>query len=61
MMIYKHIIFQSFFQNSLDGVILVTPHSASLHVGLKSPVPVGLLRNINHKLTFITYLENKHT
>ncbi|OAV68179.1 hypothetical protein Barb4_02162 [Bacteroidales bacterium Barb4] len=31
----------SFFQNSLVGGVLITPHSAALHVGLKSPVPSG--------------------
>ncbi|OAV71190.1 hypothetical protein Barb4_00814 [Bacteroidales bacterium Barb4] len=32
----------SFFQNLLV-MALLTPHSALLHVGLKSPTPLGLL------------------
>ncbi|OAV69607.1 hypothetical protein Barb4_01672 [Bacteroidales bacterium Barb4] len=35
--------FVLFFQNSLAGVVLLTPHSASLHVGLKSLAPSGHL------------------
>ncbi|OAV63998.1 hypothetical protein Barb4_04508 [Bacteroidales bacterium Barb4] len=36
---------RSFFQNSINDTIPVTPHSAPLHVGLKSSVPSGRLRN----------------
>ncbi|OAV63279.1 hypothetical protein Barb4_05400 [Bacteroidales bacterium Barb4] len=35
---------RSFFQN-LRVIALLTPHSATLHVGLKSPVLSGRLRN----------------
>ncbi|OAV71088.1 hypothetical protein Barb4_00884 [Bacteroidales bacterium Barb4] len=36
---------RSFFQNSFNGIILMTPHSAALHVGLKSLAPSGHLRS----------------
>ncbi|OAV64973.1 hypothetical protein Barb6XT_02600 [Bacteroidales bacterium Barb6XT] len=32
----------SSFQDSLDGVVFITPHSATLHVGLKSGILSGL-------------------
>ncbi|OAV67748.1 hypothetical protein Barb6_02259 [Bacteroidales bacterium Barb6] len=40
-MIYKHIIFCILpsFQDFLDAVVFNPPHSASLHVGLKYPIP----------------------
>ncbi|OAV69468.1 hypothetical protein Barb6XT_00462 [Bacteroidales bacterium Barb6XT] len=41
----QHIIYRLFFQNSLVGVVLITPHSALLHLGLKSFDPSGHLRN----------------
>ncbi|OAV66829.1 hypothetical protein Barb6XT_01751 [Bacteroidales bacterium Barb6XT] len=31
----------SFFQNSLGDIVLITPHSAALHVGLKSCILSG--------------------
>ncbi|OAV73331.1 hypothetical protein Barb6_00338 [Bacteroidales bacterium Barb6] len=43
------------FQDFFDDVVL-TPHSASLHVGLKYPVPLGLPHNTHYKLIYITYL-----
>ncbi|OAV74475.1 hypothetical protein Barb7_02025 [Bacteroidales bacterium Barb7] len=39
--------FISFFQNFLAATISIPPHSVSLHVGLKSFAPSGLLRNIS--------------
>ncbi|OAV64173.1 hypothetical protein Barb4_04351 [Bacteroidales bacterium Barb4] len=32
---------RSFFQNSIVGAVLITPHSAPLHVGLKSCILSG--------------------
>ncbi|OAV75182.1 hypothetical protein Barb7_01210 [Bacteroidales bacterium Barb7] len=52
-MIQNAIIIRASFQDFLgDGVRNVTPHSALLHVGLKSLVPSGHLRNtiLNIKL-----------
>ncbi|OAV70711.1 hypothetical protein Barb6_01646 [Bacteroidales bacterium Barb6] len=46
MMIYN---IRSFFQNLLV-IALLTPHSAALHVGLKSLTLLGHLRNISYKL-----------
>ncbi|OAV69080.1 hypothetical protein Barb4_01860 [Bacteroidales bacterium Barb4] len=46
-MIYKHIILGRPFRTSLM-VSSLTPHSASLHVGLKSLAPSGHLRNISY-------------
>ncbi|OAV75235.1 hypothetical protein Barb7_01153 [Bacteroidales bacterium Barb7] len=37
----------SFFQNSLM-MLFLAPHSAALHVGLKSLAPSGHLRNISN-------------
>ncbi|OAV66542.1 hypothetical protein Barb6XT_01883 [Bacteroidales bacterium Barb6XT] len=45
MMIYN---IRSFFQNLLV-IVLLTPHSAALHVGLKSLALSGHLRNISYK------------
>ncbi|OAV64716.1 hypothetical protein Barb4_03886 [Bacteroidales bacterium Barb4] len=38
--------FVSFFQNLSSSIVLITPHFASLHVGLKSLAPSGHLRNV---------------
>ncbi|OAV64985.1 hypothetical protein Barb6XT_02596 [Bacteroidales bacterium Barb6XT] len=41
----QYIILSSF-QDTLNGVVLITPHSATLHVGLKSLALSGLLCRI---------------
>ncbi|OAV70672.1 hypothetical protein Barb4_01206 [Bacteroidales bacterium Barb4] len=46
MMIHNAIHILSSFQDAPDGIVPVTPHSAPLHVGLKSFAPSGHLRNI---------------
>ncbi|OAV63185.1 hypothetical protein Barb4_05542 [Bacteroidales bacterium Barb4] len=39
MMVYNAIRIRASFQDAIVGGVLVTPHSAPLHVGLKSGVP----------------------
>ncbi|OAV70026.1 hypothetical protein Barb4_01550 [Bacteroidales bacterium Barb4] len=38
----------SSFQDFLDGIILITPHFATLHVGLKSGILSGYLWLCHH-------------
>ncbi|OAV70855.1 hypothetical protein Barb4_01060 [Bacteroidales bacterium Barb4] len=47
---------RSFFQNFPNGVILLTPHSASLHVGLKSFVPTGHPASRNFLFSYRTHV-----
>ncbi|OAV63525.1 hypothetical protein Barb4_05022 [Bacteroidales bacterium Barb4] len=46
-----HLQFISSLQDFLPASVRITPHSAALHVGLKSFAPSGHLRNIPLPLT----------
>ncbi|OAV75575.1 hypothetical protein Barb7_00787 [Bacteroidales bacterium Barb7] len=45
-MVYNAIYYSVILLGYPDGVVLITPHPATLHVGLKSLAPSGHLRNI---------------
>ncbi|OAV67411.1 hypothetical protein Barb4_02479 [Bacteroidales bacterium Barb4] len=54
----QYIILSSF-QDTPSGVVLITPHSATLHVGLKSLALSGLLcRNRHHSSWGTTHFYN---